>query len=411
VRLDGHDRAELLYRGYRAQSGTRSINVVFRDHYLSDLIGFTYYTHDPKAAAADFVDHLHRIASVAAKKAAGTWIVPVILDGENAWEAYPGGGLIFLRELYGLLSASEGVHTTTISDYLAQGGLQPLEGLFAGSWIGHNFRVWIGEKLNNKGWKYLGRTRAALLKAQEHLTGEALTRAWEEIYSAEGSDWFWWLSEQHSSPYDEQFDHLFRSHLRAVFETIGEEVPAFVQEPIVKGRKPPFTEPYALLDVRVDGRRSDYFEWLCAGRYDPARDQGAMARPAGSVVREIYFGFDLVNFYLRVDLAGDVSDFQNASLVVDFMEPKSLELRAESLLSKSLKRQAGRGDETVGSMAADRFIELSIPFAELGIQQGQRAKFQVEFRTENGATERLPYGSPIAFTSPTEEFDLVQWQV
>ena len=85
--------------------------------------------------------------------------MPIILDGENAWESYPNGGLLFLRELFGLLGNSKRIQTTRISDYLENCKTVPLDGLFPGSWIGHNFKVWIGEKLNNKGWEYLGRTR------------------------------------------------------------------------------------------------------------------------------------------------------------------------------------------------------------------------------------------------------------
>lgn len=408
LRLDGPGRAELLYRGYRAESNGHSVKVVFRDHYLSDLIGFTYYAYDPSEAAANFVNHLHRIAETAARKGSGTWIVPVILDGENAWEAYPCGGLVFLRELFGLLSVSKRVRTTRISDYLEDADLKPLSGLFAGSWIGHSFRVWVGEELNNKAWNCLGRTRKALVKARDRLSEEAAGQAWEQIHMAEGSDWFWWLSQQHSSPHDEQFDILFRTHLAGVFEAIGEEIPPFVDEPILRVAEAAYTQPYALLDVRIDGRRSDYFEWLCAGRYDPAGDQGAMARPAGSLVKEIYFGFDLDNFYLRIDLTSDAAELPDASLAVRFLEPGEVELRAESLRSKTLMTQART---EVGEMAANRFVELAIPFRALGIRQGQRAKFQVELSTPGGAVERLPFSGPIVFTSPTDEFDQVQWQV
>ncbi len=406
VRLDGPDRGSLLYRAYRADSGRRSVKVIFRDHYLSDLIGFTYYTYEPKAAAADFINHLHRIADIASGSGPGTWIVPVILDGENPWEAYAGGGLTFLRELYGLLSVSKRVRTTRVCDYLENAEPQMLNGLFPGSWIGHNFKVWIGEKDNNKAWDYLGRARKVLAASGGTVSEEARKAAWEQLYKAEGSDWFWWYSQQHSSPHDEFFDALFRGHLKSVYETIGKEVPVFLQEPIVEGGKAFYTDPYALLDVRIDGRRSDYFEWLCAGHYDPAHDQGAIARPAGSAVKEIHFGFDVENFYLRIDLAGDATELAGASFVLDFVEPRPVELKAESLREGALRA----GGKAVGRMAAAKFVELSVPFAELQIEPGQRARFQLEFSSPDGMAERLPFSGPIAFAAPTENFDLVQWQ-
>lgn len=408
VRLDGPDRAARLYHGYRARSAENSVGVVFRDHYLSDLIGFNYYTLDPKKAAADFVGHLHRIADIASLGGKGTWIVPVILDGENAWEAYPGGGLSFLRELYGLLGESDRVRTTRISDYLADTDLQPLDGLFAGSWVGHNFRVWIGEELNNRAWDYLGRARSALVRRQDSLASGKKASAWEEIYRAEGSDWFWWFSEQHSSPHDEEFDYLFRSHLRGVYEAMDEPLPSIVTEPVARGGKDVYTQPYALLDVRIDGRRSDYFEWLCAGRYDPARDQGAMARPAGCAVKEIYFGFNLALLYLRIDLVRDASEYADSSLVVRLFEPRRLELEAKSLQSGTLVRVSD--SVPIGEIASEKFVEVALPFAELGIGPGEKVSFQVEFRPREGVSERLPFSGPVTIISPTEEFDLVQWQ-
>jgi len=44
---------------WRRQLGSA---IVFRDHRLSDLIGFTYGSMQPKQAAADLVGHLEAIA-------------------------------------------------------------------------------------------------------------------------------------------------------------------------------------------------------------------------------------------------------------------------------------------------------------------------------------------------------------
>src|SRR5215217_639389 len=55
----GHlQQPEILYRPYRVRSGEREIACVFRDHALSDLIGFTYASWSAEAAAADFVARL-----------------------------------------------------------------------------------------------------------------------------------------------------------------------------------------------------------------------------------------------------------------------------------------------------------------------------------------------------------------
>jgi hypothetical protein len=42
--------------------------------------------------------------------------------------------------------------------------------------------------------------------------------AWEAMYAAEGSDWFWWYGSDQSAPAgDEPFDVAFRTHLENVY--------------------------------------------------------------------------------------------------------------------------------------------------------------------------------------------------
>ena len=124
----------------------------------------------------------------------------------------------------------------------------------------------------------------------------------------------------------------------------------------------------------------------------------------------VYFGFNLTTFYLRIDLAQKAQEFADASLTVRFTEPHEIELAADSLRDESLEVRTGPERRPAGEMAADRFIELAIPFSELGITGGQQARFQIEIKTPDGITERLPFSGAIAFSAPTEEFDMIQWQ-
>ena len=49
-------------------------------------------------------------------------VVPIILDGENAWEHYEGQGRPFLRALYGALAAHPELKTVTMSEAVAGAG-------------------------------------------------------------------------------------------------------------------------------------------------------------------------------------------------------------------------------------------------------------------------------------------------
>src|SRR5262249_31778012 len=161
------------------------LSVVFRDHVLSDRIGFHYQRSGPAEAADDFLRHLHHINRTVA--AAEPALVSIILDGENCWEHYPGGGVPFLRALYQRWTRTPEISPVRIGPSLKEHPPRDaLPRLFAGSWICHSFGIWIGHDEDNSAWDLLH-------KAREHLRqrcqpGQPLTerqrQAWEEIYMA-----------------------------------------------------------------------------------------------------------------------------------------------------------------------------------------------------------------------------------
>ena len=69
----------------------------FRDDALSDRIGFTYSTWPAEAAVADFVQHLE--AAQAHVQPGERGVLPIIMDGENAWEYYAENGQALKRRV------------------------------------------------------------------------------------------------------------------------------------------------------------------------------------------------------------------------------------------------------------------------------------------------------------------------
>jgi alpha-amylase/alpha-mannosidase (GH57 family) len=302
--------AERLYKAYNLKLGERSITGFFRDHLISDLVGFVYSRMDGKAAAAD----LHgRLRALADRIQSPTPITHCIfLDGENAWEYYPGNGREFLREFYTRiqndqdfrpLSASEAVAATASS-------AAPITGIFPASWINANFDVWIGHAEDVAAWELLWDAREAYARASsaakrglpDSPSEQALSTAYESLLAAEGSDWCWWFGPEHSSSNDAEFDELYRKHLTAVYLALGQSAPEELAKPIK--RQPEHAlqlAPTAMLKVQVDGRDSSYFEWLGSGLYSPERRGGSMH---GRVyyLRELRYGFEEDRFCIRVDL-------------------------------------------------------------------------------------------------------------
>jgi hypothetical protein len=228
---------------YRFPAGQGEVVLVFRDTELSDRIGFTYQNMKGEAAAEDFMQAILRLAPKSGEPDA---LLTVILDGENAWEWYRQeiDGKGFLNAFYRKLTAldrSGRVRTTTVSEYIAGNPsrsipahpvktLPAMERLWAGSWINGNFDTWIGEPEENRAWEYLLRARTDLEKSGVPRPDPIADppppstrpwyafKAWEEMYAAEGSDWFWWYGADQSAPGgDAPFDEAFRIHLDNIY--------------------------------------------------------------------------------------------------------------------------------------------------------------------------------------------------
>jgi alpha-amylase/alpha-mannosidase (GH57 family) len=405
---------ELLYRAWNALHGDFGVSMVFRDHALSDQIGFEYQRFEAHHAAADFMAKLGAIGK--ATEHARPTLVSVILDGENCWEYYPHSGIPFLRQLYQQLSRSAHVRTARISDYLAEHPPRDsLHRLFSGSWINHNFYIWIGHADDRRAWDLLHQTREYLkrMSAKGQVRPEALELAWRELHIAEGSDWFWWFGDDHSSAQDALFDYLFRKHLMNVYAVLGDSPPPELSEPIgrVYQRKP-YTEPVNLLSVTIDGRFS-YFEWINAGRYTCGSERGTMTRVTEGLMREILFGFSPTALLLRIDgVKSARSELAKIdTLRVHLLKPE-ITLAVTDLhgAARVEVQRPERSEPMPGAECAmDRIIELQAPFDGLGIQPGDSIRFYVELLSGETAVERVPQEGTIELRVPPADFDPTIW--
>ncbi|MGE3800328.1 MAG: glycoside hydrolase, partial [Candidatus Kapaibacterium sp.] len=222
---------------YKTESG--DIHLFFRDHDLSDRVGFLYASWNAEDAADDFIQGIlerrNRLVEEFGEDILEDAVLPVILDGENCWEYYQENGKPFLEALYRKLSESDEIETVTFSQVVEQIDAENervLSSLQAGSWIGGNFRIWIGEPEENQAWEALAHTREVLMEGRENVPSEKFFAAYEELLIAEGSDWFWWYGDENTTVNDPLFDQLFREHLQNVYQLIGKEVPENLYQPI-----------------------------------------------------------------------------------------------------------------------------------------------------------------------------------
>ena len=141
-----------LYRPYLFGEPGAEIAIIFRDHHLSDRIGFVYHQMNIDHAVDDLISRLHKIRESLASTGE-PHLVTLALDGENAWEWYPGDKNKFLSKLYSRLSADEELQTVTVSEFLsAHPPRRRLEKLHTGSWVAHSLTRWIGSAGKNRLW-------------------------------------------------------------------------------------------------------------------------------------------------------------------------------------------------------------------------------------------------------------------
>jgi alpha-amylase/alpha-mannosidase (GH57 family) len=279
------------------------VKMVFRHLTLSDLIGFTYQTHGH--GAEDLYGRLKDIQYQLATQPqqADKWVITIALDGENCWEGYVQDGVPFLRHLYHLLSNDSTLNVCRVQDVMTTPA-KPLKRVHAGSWIEDSFSIWIGDPVKNLAWDYLKATRDTLVAHQQALTPEVRQQAWQEIYIAEGSDWFWWFGEPHDSGQDHLFDEQFRLHLSNVYRLLKQPLPEYLTYALPSKPGRPLHEPKIPISPRLDGREASMDTWHGAGRFECSLGYGAMHR-SDLAVRRFYYGADDTFIYLRFELNPD----------------------------------------------------------------------------------------------------------
>lgn len=394
----GLSKPDVLYQPYLVKGEGRDLAILFRDIVLSDKIGFSYSGMPAEQAVDDFIGYLHRMQQQLAT-VPGDHVATIALDGENCWEYYPNDGKKFLSLLYERLSNDPLLKPVTVQQYLKEHPpVQRLATLRTGSWIGDNLETWIGEEEENKAWDYLNKARQAIVTYDVLHYGEpgyeeTLAKAYEELYAAEGSDWFWWYGSDQDSGNDAAFDDLFRTHLLNIYAITGQQAPDYLYLPII-ARTParPASAASGRLTAVVDGLVRPG-EW----------DQGLQfpADPAGTgVARTLYAGNDAAKVYLRVDFGVPLERLLKEGWQARFYFSNPRQLTVNALPRDSA---AGAGATVLGYGLAE---EITADFAAVqGGEAGGNTALPVPVTLAKAAganqwqpAEVLPAGTAMAGT-------------
>ena len=378
---------EGLYKPYRWTQKGSEIRAIFRDHFLSDLIGFVYSRMEAREAVQDFLARIRENCRPILARGRDA-LVPIILDGENAWEYYHQNGRPFLRELYQRISEAQDMTALTVSEALERIEAEPLDHIFPGSWISANFDVWIGAEEDNQAWECLLETRGAFDAAQG-VAEENKRLALEELLISEGSDWCWWYGPEHDSPNRPDFDRLYRSHLANVYRALGQQPPDKLSRPILKVAAAEFHQaPAGFIHPVIDGEVTTYFEWLGAGVYRADPRSGAM-HGRQFPVREVHYGTDGASVYLRLDFETRIDDTAGG-----------VELRIRFLANATAEPvtvtvRIGQGGTISASeevtAAYAQLLEIEVPFHAIGAEAGVPLQFAVSLWQGGLPLGTLPY--------------------
>ncbi|HEX5329447.1 glycoside hydrolase family 57 protein [Sulfuricurvum sp.] len=288
----GSEERHHLYKSYDYQG----ITIGFRDHTLSDLIGFTYRYKGAEDAAEHFLSSLKSIYETQSEPT-----VFVIVDGENAWEFYENNGFDFFNALYTRLENTPWCSTATM-DEIASQEQTPLTTLHPGSWIHGTFDTWSGHQQKNQAWELIFQTKRDVEHFSGEITEEVARHIEDHFLASECSDWFWWYGDDHVTDYASEFDTLFRAHLVAIYDLLGMAPPASLFIPIVAlNTSAPFcVKPSSPLTPVIDGKYTSFFEWLGSGSMDERKLYSTMDRLRGPI-DTLYYGHDKRAIYAAFD--------------------------------------------------------------------------------------------------------------
>ena len=425
--LDGGlgEHHERLYRPWRYSTAHGDLGIFFRDHQLSDLIGFTYSQWDARRAVADC---LGRIRQIGRQVGCENRVIPIILDGENAWEFYPDNAYEFLSGLYAAIAEAPDLNLTVCRDVLATTGFNGrLHRIHPGSWINANYGIWIGHPEENLAWDLVAQARKTLIEhhpqaevqltAKEPPADEVARLLCTSLYAAEGSDWFWWFGDDHFSPHSDRFDRLFRQHLTNIYTLLGLSPPRELLEPIKK--KSPaglVREPAGFITPDINGRVGDYFEWLAAGLFDLTR-QGSAMHSSDRLLQGFYWGYNREQLFFRIDGVQDLNrllkenDLLALQLITDREYRLPMQLRMDQGLLLCREQGVWVPTTTCCNWGIERTCELAIPLAGLGLQPKSKLFASVTLTRDSEEIGRWPSDAPLMLNYEGPDLEANDWLI
>ena len=353
---------------YNYKNTKGDINLVFRNSVIPNLISFEYPLHETKDSLNDIYDRIKTIQSKLENSPSDNHLLLIAMDGENSWESFENDGIDFLNGLYSKINEDTSLDCVLLSDYIENNQKTQLNKITPGSWINHNFQLWIAEPTKNLAWEYLNNTCNDLYKFERQgvFSQEQLKQAREELQIAQGSDWFWWYGEPNDSGQDNIFDYLFRQHLMNVYRALYMDYPEYLNTSLISSIGKPSRNQKSLITPNIYDTSNDNV-WQNAGFIEiPSRPIMEDKR----ILNKIFFGCDSDKMYFKFDLNNFLlsecgNDFSlNNQFKIFIYYKKEAELLTDNVLNQSSVRTLISNDDIYPTLKEKYTNEVQITFKD-----------------------------------------------
>jgi hypothetical protein len=191
-----------------------------------------------------------------------------------------------------------------------------------------------------------------------------------------------------------------------------DELAVPIKKPHVRAR---ITQPTAPVTPLIDGRVTNYFEWLGAGVYSPDYRSGSMHGGA-ECVEALFFSAGKQALYLRVDLrAGILDEYPELEIRVNINGASRARLHAFISNHRLGTVQFWKDNEPLlvplatGNQvraAYEKVFELSLDYTLLGIHHGEKIQAQVSLWANDLPLQVIP---PEGWISVDSTEEVVSW--
>ncbi|MCH9740623.1 MAG: glycoside hydrolase [Epsilonproteobacteria bacterium] len=324
------ENRENLYKPYLFNG----VTIGFRDHGLSDLIGFNYRFKTGHDASEHFMQVVEPIAHTQEEAT-----LFVILDGENAWEFFENNAYDFFTALYTRFNRTSWCQTVTMDEVSKLDNAGELKQLASGSWIHGNFDTWSGHSEKNRAWELIYQTKRDIEHYQGEISDEVAEKIKFHFLASECSDWFWWYGDDHVTEFGLEFDALFREHLISIYQLLDIQAPSDLFEPIIKHKSAVsfLQKPHREIRPCIDGVNCSFFDWLGAGSIDESKLYSTMDRVRGPI-EKIYYGHDDSTVFLAFE--GDITILKRENIELQVVVEETAEVLMLPLHESSRSNKA-----------------------------------------------------------------------